>query len=81
MQRCTECERLWQELSDAAKAYVKIYSENRRRIELRGSSRLISQVGLAARKRNSARQALRGHEAGLGVVASPCHRLSENVAL
>jgi hypothetical protein len=81
VQRCIECERLWQELSDAAKAYIKIYSENRRRIELHGSSRLVSQVGVAAQKRKSARQALSDHEAGLGVVVLPCHRLYESVAL
>jgi hypothetical protein len=80
MQRCIECERLWRELSDAAKAYVKIYSDHRRRIELHGASRLISRVRVAAQRRKNARQALRDHEAGLGVVVLPCHRLSENVA-
>ena len=60
---CTECERLWQELSNAAKAYVKIFglqkgvagqrrSTPHTRVELRA----------AAEHRNWARRALKNHD-------------------
>ena len=37
MKRCIKCERLWKELSDAAMAYVRIYCEHERLIELQGA--------------------------------------------
>jgi hypothetical protein len=80
VQRCIKCERLWKELSDAAMAYVRIYCEHERLIEVGGSNaHHLSQLAAAADIRKTARQALRDHEAGPGVVRWPCHQSSENV--
>ena len=80
MQRCIKCERLWKELSDAAMAYVRIYCEHERLIELQGSNaHYLSKLAVAADRRKAARQALRDHEAGPGAVRWPSHRSSENV--
>ena len=80
MKRCIKCETLWKELSDAAMAYVRIYCEHERLIELQGAdAHYLSKLAVAADRRKTARQALRDHEVGPGVVRWPCHRSSENV--
>jgi hypothetical protein len=60
---CTECERLWQELSDAAKAYVRIFGQHKgvdgRR---RATPYTKLELRVAAEHRNWARKALKNHE-------------------
>jgi hypothetical protein len=81
VKRCIKCERLWKELSAAATAYVRLYCEHERLIELRGgpNAQYLSQLAAACERRKTARQALLDHEAGPDVVSWSRHRSSENM--
>ena len=60
---CTECERLWQELSIAAKAYVKIFGQHKGVAGRRHSTPDTKlELRAAAEHRNGARKALKNHE-------------------
>jgi hypothetical protein len=63
-QACAECERLWQDLSSAAKAYVRIFAQHKGvagRRRATPHSRL--ELRAAAEHRNWARKALKDHDA------------------